>query len=368
MTPRPELPALTSLRFFAAFYVVLFHATPGLVHATLAKSVLGTGYVAVDLFFVLSGFVLAYKYTGDDGALVGTRRAFWAARVARVYPVYLLSLVIGAPLYLAALHEGASLAATAGKAAVAGAAALALVQGWYYRIATAWNTPAWSLSVEAFLYLAFPFALPRLVAALRRRAGWIVVAALWAAAMALPLAHLVASGGAAGIDTKSPLVAAVRLMPLFHLPAFLIGVVAGVLHLRRRAPSPAWLPWLTAGAIGAALCAGAWLPYFMLQLGLLAPLFAAFLYAIAGARGPVVRALGARPLTALGDASYALYLLHFPALRYAERLAGGPLPAPQLVAVIAALQLVCLAVYRGLEAPARRWLRARLAARVTARG
>ena len=61
------------------------------------RNIIRTGYVSVSLFFVLSGFILAYTYHAgrEDASL--DRRSFWVARVARIYPVYLVGLLLAAP-------------------------------------------------------------------------------------------------------------------------------------------------------------------------------------------------------------------------------------------------------------------------------
>jgi peptidoglycan/LPS O-acetylase OafA/YrhL len=91
------LPALTGVRFFADFFVVLSHSLPWVAMRFRipwpAKIFLSNGYLAVAMFFLLSGFILAYTY---DGQIAGSRNRarFWEARFARIYPVYLLSLVL----------------------------------------------------------------------------------------------------------------------------------------------------------------------------------------------------------------------------------------------------------------------------------
>ena len=137
----------------AAFYVVLFHGLPWLrqkfVVPRALETFLGNGYLAVTLFFILSGFILAYTYDGQiDGKT--NRLHFWEARFARIYPVYFLSLML-AFWFERGLSLGTRLAV------------LGMVQAWDPRapqLTGAWNYPAWTLSVEAFFYLCFPFLLP----------------------------------------------------------------------------------------------------------------------------------------------------------------------------------------------------------------
>jgi len=158
---RPRLPAITSLRFFAAFHVALFHmkemgviTSPGWL-----KSFAGIGYVGVSFFFVLSGFILVYTYAGRTLNL----RDFWQARFARIYPAYLFSLVLFFPFfYFGALKMHVPFFYFAEQHFTLSAVlVLLLLQSWVPQAALSWNAVAWSLSVEAFFYAIFPFALNR---------------------------------------------------------------------------------------------------------------------------------------------------------------------------------------------------------------
>src|SRR2546429_3677667 len=103
---RPRLNALTTLRFFAALHVVLFHMRvigilPG--GPWWYQQFAGIGFVGVNFFFVLSGFILVYTY---DGASLNVRK-FWWARFVRIYPAYILSLIVAAPFFFFAVgHLG----------------------------------------------------------------------------------------------------------------------------------------------------------------------------------------------------------------------------------------------------------------------
>ena len=219
---RRTLPALTGVRFFAAFYVVLFHGLPWLRQRFLLPGALqiflGNGYLAVTLFFILSGFILAYTYDGQiDGNT--NRLHFWEARFARIYPVYFLSLVL-AFWFERGLSFGTR------------TVVLLMVQTWNPRtpeLTGAWNYPAWTLSVEAFFYLCFPFLLPWMSRRSCRTLFWI---------MGLMLAICVAVHtpiqGLGDLDCSSPLANIVPL-PLLRIPEFLLGMAIGLKLLRNEA-------------------------------------------------------------------------------------------------------------------------------------
>ena len=101
---RPRLNALTTLRFFAALHVVLFHMRvvgilPG--GPWWYQNFASIGFVGVNFFFVLSGFILVYTY---DGQQLNAAK-FWRARFARIYPAYALSLVVAAPFFMFAVRN-----------------------------------------------------------------------------------------------------------------------------------------------------------------------------------------------------------------------------------------------------------------------
>jgi peptidoglycan/LPS O-acetylase OafA/YrhL len=149
-----EVKALTGLRGIAALYVVLFHFFSPLPLTSHGFCFLGHGYLAVDIFFTLSGFVMALNYAGlfSHGIRPRQLRVFFCRRIARIYPLYLLTLVVATAMvargYLT--FGDRSLFQAFGPN-------LLMIQNWGN-----WNsieTPAWSISTEWFAYLLFPFVL-----------------------------------------------------------------------------------------------------------------------------------------------------------------------------------------------------------------
>jgi peptidoglycan/LPS O-acetylase OafA/YrhL len=330
-TARPQLRALTGLRFIAALQVVVFHCTGWRdwpVWAPL-RDAAGAGYVAVSLFFVLSGFILTYAH-GAAGAPDIDPRAFYANRFARIYPAYAFALLLSGPLF-----AGHSLRLFGAKTMLEQATAVVLlVQAYFPSMALAWNPPAWSLSVEAFFYLLFPFVAQRLT-----RCRWsialAVAAASYAVCLLLPIAYLAIAPDAPVppvFQSEAPWLNALRYDPVARFPEFVIGIVAGRWYLGMGAPREAarWsLP--TAAALVvlvAALGGSSLISYPVLHNGLLAPVFALLIVGLAsGGGGGFARLLATRPFVALGDASYSLYVLHIPLLilwaKATFNLAGG---------------------------------------------
>jgi peptidoglycan/LPS O-acetylase OafA/YrhL len=158
-TALPKLKALTALRFFAALHVVLFHTRiVGILPAGpwWYENFAVVGYIGVNLFFVLSGFILVYTYAGTS---VSPRR-FWQARFARTYPTYLLSLLVSAPFFFFAVrHLEIPFLAWSKQHLAACVLTINLLQSWFPQAALTWSAVCWSLSVEAFFYLVFPILL-----------------------------------------------------------------------------------------------------------------------------------------------------------------------------------------------------------------
>jgi peptidoglycan/LPS O-acetylase OafA/YrhL len=356
--PREILP-LTGLRAGAAWWVVAFHFARGLVPDGLLHDALASGHVAVDVFFVLSGYVLARRYEGaalDTGA---ARRAFWVRRFARVYPMYVVSLALG---FAAAWPRSwGELATPEGFAR--DAAQLLLLNAWSHRAMFANNWAAWSLSVEALFYVVFPFVLVR-ARRLSRASLALLLVACWAATFVAPAIY-----GALDPDHLGrPLALGdevlwswyLKFFPVQRLPELVAGIAAALLVRDRAAPR-----WLAVSGI-AIVAAGALrlVPYAYLHSGVLLPLFVALVASRDhdGAASPLAGAWS----VALGRASYATYIVHVPLFLLLARFDRALWRAPSHVAGYAGMLLaVSLVAHRALEEPLRRWITRRFASRAT---
>uniref|UniRef100_E6PYD3 Putative Acyltransferase family protein n=1 Tax=mine drainage metagenome TaxID=410659 RepID=E6PYD3_9ZZZZ len=352
-----RLDALTGLRCFAALNIVFFHFSNPLWFGPLAP-VVNAGYISVSFFIMLSGFVLAYNYAerARQGKLDRVR--FWKARWTRLYPVYLLSLILGwqmiAAEYRAHTHPmfwtGIVLTPL-------------LLQGWVPALATFWNTPAWTMSAESFYYLIFPWLVSRPKPVSRR--GYLLrLSALWLAGLIPGVLYVLLSPDNIAAPNRfsyGPWLQALKFTPLPHLPSFLFGVMLAGLdeEIARESSLRLWLGLAGFVALYCTLLQAPRLPYAMLHDGLLMPLFGAIILGLAG-RNWLSRALGIAPLVFVGEASYCLYLLHFNLWNMLHR--SGLLPALGLTrfdpwisyAVLIAFALLTLHL---VEKPAQRLLR-----------
>lgn len=303
-----RLNALTGLRCFAAINIVFFHFSDPKWFGVLAP-IVNAGYASVSYFILLSGFVLAYNYSARARAGELDKKRFWEARFTRLYPIYLLSLLLSWWMipaeYAAHTHRmfwtGMVLTPL-------------LLQGWVPQVATFLNTPAWTMSAEAFFYFLFPWMArwkrpERVVPHLVKMAG------VWAVGL-LPgtLYVLFSPDGIAHPDRWSwgPWLQALKYTPLPHLASFVFGVLlAGLDDIMGRSGRLRFLLGVFGfSATFGLLWLGGIIPYAMIHDGLLMPLFGCIILGLAG-NNPLSYALGSRPLVFVGEASYCLYLLHF---------------------------------------------------------
>ena len=303
-----RLNGLTGLRTFAAINIVLFHFSNPNWFGWFAP-VVNAGYASVSFFILLSGFVLAYNYAGRarEGALDKGR--FWEARFTRLYPIYLLSLLLSWRVVPAeyATHSHAMFWSGMVLSPL-------LLQGWIPEIATFLNTPAWTMSAESAYYVAFPW-LAKGKKPERVRPYLAKMAVVWGLGM-IPGALYIAFNpdGIAHPDRWSygPWLQVLKYTPLPHLASFVFGVMLA--NLDELLPRAGRLR-LVLGVVGFAATFGIlWLggrvPYAIVHDGLLMPLFGCIILGLAGTNN-LAYAMGWRPLVFVGEASYCLYLLHF---------------------------------------------------------
>jgi peptidoglycan/LPS O-acetylase OafA/YrhL len=271
--------------------------------------VVNAGFISVSYFILLSGFVLGYNYNerARQGKLDRVR--FWKTRFARIYPIYFLSLVLSVGQlpgeYQAHSHAmfwtGIVLTPL-------------LLQGWIPAITTFMNTPAWTMSAEAFYYAIFPW-LAKMKRPERIGPHTAKMAGLWALGLVPGTLYIIFNpDGIAHPDRWSYGIWlwALKYTPYSHVFSFIFGVMLASLDqmIERASRLRLLLGFLGFGGIYGLLCLGPLVPYAIIHDGLLMPLFGCLILGLAG-ENPLAAVLGVRPLVFVGEASYCLYLLHF---------------------------------------------------------
>ncbi|WP_438289654.1 acyltransferase family protein [Streptomyces sp. HUAS TT7] len=357
-TDSTRLPSLTGLRFLLAAAVLIAHVMAGSalfsekVQAELSSAATPLATSAVSGFFVLSGFVLAWSYRPGNRV-----RAFWRRRFWRVYPCHALGWFLGA-LFFVVTTAPSPMAAGGRPAMRGGVAELFLVKVWVpaQEVFNGFNDPSWSVCCEAFFYLLFPLLIPAVRRLTRTglRCAWLALgcAILVFPAVALELGGRVLPGWPLGLNTLW----FSYVFPPVRLAEFVLGMVTA-----RLVQVGSWPRLNVPTRIGALVTAVVATPFVPLPYSLGAGYGVPFSLTIAGlAMGDVQGRIGllARPaVVALGEASYALYIVHFPLLMSARQAVGvqhrfavlnGVLFA---VGLMVAAQAVAVLIHRWYERP-----------------
>lgn len=335
-----ENKPLTAIRGWAAIIVVFYHVDlfyykdGGVLH-----NIIKNGYVFVDVFFVLSGFILTMVYWNLKRADVGT---FFARRFFRIYPLhfsvmlFIASVVAAAQLFHVSLNSGFPWRVYP--------AVLLLVQPFIYDHVVGWNTPSWSIGVEFACYALFPFV-------------------IWALQQIEPrwrLVILIAFGGLEAVYLHAQ---------LQELTAGYGAMLRGLFGFLLGASLSAWLQdvdclSIEVASITECLCvAGLVMCVLAGSLWGIVLLSAILIGVLSYDAGIIAQYLRSPTCLWLGQISFSVYLVHFPVLMILGKfIAPWRLPFPRHTADILfigtsmAVVLLCSAItYRYIEMPARRW-------------
>jgi peptidoglycan/LPS O-acetylase OafA/YrhL len=346
------VPALTGIRALAALLVLGMHTEQNVPFGL--DSLLpffARGYLGVDFFFVLSGFIITHVYFSS---LASPNRSavqiFLWHRFIRLYPIHITVLV--------------GLVAIVSVAGAAGFTLnnpqewqwndllwqITLLHAWGVTASPGWNAPSWSISAEWFAYLLFPLLAPALMWIRERGIALLIaVAALAVTALLFAMAHWT-------LNTWVGAPALTRVFGEFLCGAALCRAIA----LSHKSPLPR----------GDTLATGAFVAFLFgasagLQDFVLVALLALTIFGTALSTGYVTRILGSRPLVWLGEISYSVYMVHFPILivirRFWEQLGFAQWqPAARIFAFMATVVLIlalAAMLFYVVERPARTRLR-----------
>jgi peptidoglycan/LPS O-acetylase OafA/YrhL len=249
---------------------------------------------------------------------------------------------------------------------LSGASRISLLQSWTPWTATVWNTPLWTVSVEAFCYFLFPFFAIR-INRLSSKTILQGTRALWTLALIAPITHEL------GLSSWFMFI---MYAPIFHVPQFFIGVCTGILFIREIDNGShsnhtniqmSVLAAISFVTILLLLLSRSNIPYGLLNNGLFSPLFSIIIFALALGRGIVAKFLSIPLFLILGEVSYAIYLLQNPILSFLKLFCekGVNLGFASssffgsfsfLLSYLLTLVIISLCAYSLIEAPVRKKL------------
>lgn len=345
-----RLDALTSLRFFAAFVVFLWHTQ--FLHS------LQLGYAGVGFFYILSGFILTYVYYSKlrhGSSNIKQVKKFYIARIAKLYPVHILTFIAALPLFIPIAQSLFPDHTTAFFGAMA-LSNLSLTQSWVPSndVNFSFNGVAWSISVEMFFYLLFPLAI-FLITKYRRfftiRRTLITMIFLWTF-LALSFVSIDAV-----VDQWN-----LYILPLVRLPDFIMGVLLGMIFIQlkdgaitqkvfNKVRSWTVLELAVIASLVVGVIIGTIMPQSLRFAIWLMPFWVVLIIVFSQQKGVVSKALQWKPLIFLGEASFSFYMVHQLIIRYVAELGLSKIPVAIISLVIAVTASSLIYLY--FEEPSR---------------
>ena len=323
------------LRFIAALMVVLKH------YSIIRNPLINNGGAAVNFFFLLSGFILVLAYEKQIVQRGLSVTEFYVKRIARVYPLYLLALV----LCIAYLYFDPSLYSNLGKKLPF---EFLMIQSWLYPGSI--NYPAWSVSCELFFYMLFPLYIVKLNNfRLSRSIFWALVGLVVAVLITYILGNI--SISFLRPDLKDGYL---DQHPFIRFPVFFLGNILGLVYIKNvKIPNPLLICMFLAGCGLLLLWTKNPIEIGMnfKQLGLLL-LYTCLLFSLLQNES-LTKKWGNPYFILLGDISYGLYLLQNPIYLFVTRYTVSISPMVQFYIYLLILLLASYLSYKFFEKPLR---------------
>jgi len=301
--------ALSSLRFFAALFVVLFHNIQMSDTLKAAPKIFTAGPQMVTFFFVLSGFVLVLAYCPDK---MPSLKTYAVKRLTRILPAYFIALALSVALLLY-FSKGFS--------PVAFVLNLLLLQSWFPSYPLSINGPGWFLSDLVFFYAVFPVVLMYLKKAQPSPIKFIILCLFLWLCTQIVLTILLNTTFYKGSPSRSH--ALIFYFPLSHLCSFVLGMAGAYFFITQANP----LKLSTAKSIVIMLfllclivllienqltirkLLGIRLPFYS---SFYAPLFLLLVGCFCVSDNFITSILSIKPLIILGESSFSVYILQKP--------------------------------------------------------
>jgi peptidoglycan/LPS O-acetylase OafA/YrhL len=347
-----NLHQLTALRFFAAMAVLLSHL--GFLKDQdsplkgLAHTIFNEGYSGVAFFFVLSGFILSHSYQDRLINKTVSKKKFFLLRLARVYPLHILTALpfIGFALYEAGTSNLLKIALN-----------ISLLQSWiprgdYYY---SYNSVSWSLSNEVFFYTSFMFLALLSNKALTRVALVWVCAIVFAAGLSIYMDH--------SSWSHSRVHYLAYISPVTRLLDFIAGMLIYRVSINHPPSGNKPHEIISVGILISAmyLYSTFQLPDVLRSQLLYLPIMAYVVWSFSSGNGQISRAISRPIFVLLGDASFALYMIHQPIINHGFAAYNKWQPSfdlASLAIILAAVSVICsIFIYKYLELPVHNSLR-----------
>lgn len=305
-----EIRQLTFTRFLAALTIIVFHYGQDSFpfNNGLLQQFAKEGAFAVSYFFCLSGYILSHVYYKTDTPLID-KKSFYLKRFARIYPLYLFGFVIALVSGIILFHsvpKGNSIILQ-----------LLGLHAWVPGICLEINFPAWSLSVEFFFYLCFPFLLNMFQQSSTKKIIFFTLS-IW---IISAISHILLKS--VDFPESRSWQEFILYNPLFHINVFIFGMAASIIKIRTKLCSKNF----TSNAV--VLMSGLLLFLLMatgnfivpwVHNGLLAPLFVLIIISLQMNQKGITTLFILKPFVFLGNISYAMYILQHPVREWFEQM------------------------------------------------
>lgn len=309
--------------------------------------ILDHGYLAVDFFFVLSGFIIFFNYYRSFQTITWRGVAnFLVKRIARIYPLHLaiMLLFVINPLAILLLSSAGELGGRYDLDYYV--ASLLLIQNWGIFDAVEWNIPAWSISTEFGAYLLFPL----MATLVNRRVHSTWMHMLLIVVLCAAIALLFSTAGYTSLGNGIPDIGLARC-----ILEFAIGVLTASLFVAIRGTHSkvtGWLPVPLVAVIVSGIASQS-PDYIFCPLA-----FVILVIYFASSPEWAYPVLGKGVLFFLGEISYSTYLVHYLIKDWVKFPSAhiGLLQFGMYIAVVFAASVV---LYRYIEVPGRAWVRTR---------
>lgn len=354
MSGNQPINQLYILRFLGALIVVLHHYGKHLLGESgiFSELVRDAGFI-LSFFFALSGYVIGYNYF-TPGRF--NKSKFLLKRLARLFPLYLLAFgltLVSGMLLTDAYPRGFTIIIQA-----------LCLHAWFPSEVLAINYPSWSVSVEFFFYLIFPWLVFRLEK-LSFKSLLFISFCVWLLSSAQ---HLVFEHYIYNQEEKWTS-EFILYFPIWHLNAFLAGMAGAEIFKRIRTRRlPTWIPPLLGLLCAASLVLITGTENAIrshIHNGLLSPIILVMLVAFSLDRSALAKFMSSRPLVYLGNLTYGIYILQHPVFLWVRKTMDvEQFSSLQFLVYAMVLLVVSVGAYHLFEEPCRKWIVKRGMARI----